>query len=91
MIERIIGDILLYIDDDHLSDSEAWIKRAIDADTRNGTRWHLANDHALYADWFKKKNDLSKVKEQLAKAIDIFRECSADGWVTRTEKALAEF
>jgi len=91
MIERIIGDILLYIDDDHLSDAEAWIKRAIDADTRNGTRWHLANDHALYADWFKKKNDLSKVKEQLAKAIDIFRECSADGWVTRTEKALAEF
>ena len=29
-------------------------------------------------------------KEQLTKAIDLFRECGADGWVTRTEKALAE-
>ncbi|MDP1991695.1 MAG: hypothetical protein Q8K00_11790 [Syntrophales bacterium] len=29
-------------------------------------------------------------KERLTTAIDLFRECGADGWVTRTEKALAE-
>lgn len=50
----------------------------------------IANDHALYADWFKKKGDKTGAKEQLTKAIDLFRECSADGWVTRTEKALAK-
>ena len=54
-------------------------------------RWNLANDHAFYADWFKKKGDIQGAKEQLTKAIDLFRECGADGWVTRTEKTLAEF
>jgi hypothetical protein len=87
---RTIGDIMLNIDDDHLSDAEDWIKKAIDADTRNGTRWELANDHVLYADLFKKKGDVFKAKENLHKAIEIFKECGAEGWVDRTQKSLAE-
>lgn len=46
---RNIGDILLNMDDEHLSEGE--------------TRFQ--------------------------KAIYLFRECGADGWVTRTEKTLA--
>ena len=87
---RTIGDILLNIDDDHLSDAEVWFQKAIEADRKNGLRWQLANDHAFYADWFKKKGDIQGAKDQLTKAIDIFRECGADGWVERTEKSLAE-
>jgi len=87
---RNIGDVLLHMDNDHLSDAEVWFQKAIEADTRNGLRWQLATDHALYADWFKKKGDIQGAKEQLLKAIDLFRECGADGWVTRTEKALTE-
>jgi class 3 adenylate cyclase/tetratricopeptide (TPR) repeat protein len=86
---RNIGDILLKMDDDHLADAEAWFQKAIETDTRNGLRWHLANDHAFYADWFKKKGYIPNAKEQLTKAIDLFRECGADGWVTRTERELA--
>ena len=82
---RNIGDILLNMDDDHLSDAEVWFQKAIDADTKNGLRWHLATDHAFYADWFKKKGDIQGAKDQLTKAVDLFRECGADGWVTRTE------
>jgi tetratricopeptide (TPR) repeat protein len=87
---RNVGDVLLNIDDDHLTDSEVWIKKAMDADTHNGTRWQLASDHILYADWFKKKGDIQGAKEQLTKAIDIFKECRADGWVTRTQESLAK-
>ncbi len=89
MMARNIGDILLQVDNEHMVDSEAWIRKAIEADTRNGTRWLLATDHALYADWFKKKGDLSSEKEQLTRAIEIFRECGADGWVEKYEKELA--
>jgi hypothetical protein len=32
----------------------------------------------------------SKVKENLDKAINIFKECGADGWVEKYEKDLAE-
>ena len=87
---RNIGDILLHMDDEHLSDAEVWFQKAIEADSRNGMRWHLATDHACYADWFKKKGDIQGAKGQLTKAIDLFRECGADGWVTRTEKTLAD-
>ena len=63
---------------------------SIDFDKLHAVPWNLAKDYALYADWFKKKGDIQGAREQLTKAIDIFRECGADGWVTRTEKALAE-
>jgi hypothetical protein len=82
-------EIFLHIDDNHIAEAETGIKRAIEANTRYGTKWNLARDHALYADWFKKKGNVQGAKEQLTKAIDLFRECGADGWVTRTEKTLA--
>ena len=66
---RNIGDILLHIDDDHLSDAELWFQKAIEADSRNRMRWQLATDHAFYADWFKNKEDIQGAKEQLTKAI----------------------
>lgn len=88
MIARSIGDILMQVDDEHMADSEIWIKKAIEADKRNGTRWYLATDHALYAEWFKEKGDLSRAKEQLNRAIEIFRECGADGWVKKYEEEL---
>jgi class 3 adenylate cyclase/tetratricopeptide (TPR) repeat protein len=84
-----IGDILLQSNDGQMVDSEAWIKKAIYADTKYGTKWHLATDHALYAEWFKKKGDLSGAREQLTRAIEIFRECGADGWVEKYEGELA--
>ena len=87
---RNIGDVLLNMDDDHLSDAEVWFQRAIEADMRNGMKWCLASDHADYANWFKKKGDIQGAKDQLTRAIDLFQECGADGWVTRTEKTLAE-
>jgi tetratricopeptide (TPR) repeat protein len=83
-----IGDILLQSSDGQMADSEAWIKKAIYADTKNGTRLYLAADYVLYAEWFKKKGDPSGAREQLASAIEIFRECGADGWVEKYEREL---
>ena len=49
----------------------------------------LGQDYALYADLFNRKGDQSKAKENLNKAIDILKECGADGWVAKYEKELA--
>jgi hypothetical protein len=38
----------------------------------------------------KRKGEPSRAKETLNKAIEIFKECGADGWVERYEKELAE-
>jgi tetratricopeptide (TPR) repeat protein len=81
--------ILLNIDDQRVTEAEKWVKKAIEVDTRNGMMWCLARDYALYSDLFKRKGNLPKAKENLSKAIEIFRECGADGWVKKYEKELA--
>jgi len=88
-IKRYIGEILLNIDDQHLSESENWIQKAIEADQRNRMMFHLGKDYALYAELFKRKGDRLKARENLGKAIEIFKECGADGWVEKYEKELA--
>jgi tetratricopeptide (TPR) repeat protein len=88
-MRRLLGEILLNMDENHLSEAEDWIRQAIDADQKNGTMFFLAKDYAVYADLFKRKNDIPKARENLTKAIDIFKECGADGWVEKYEKELA--
>jgi len=51
--------------------------------------FELERAHALCADFFKKKGNLEQARENLRTAIDIFRQCGADGWVTKYEKELA--
>jgi len=86
---RYIGEILFNIDDQHISEAEDWVKKAIKIDKRNSTMWSLGGDYALYAELFKRKGDKSKTKENLRKAIEIFKKCGADGWVEKNEKELA--
>ncbi|MDH3357905.1 MAG: hypothetical protein OEM06_10590, partial [Desulfobacteraceae bacterium] len=85
---RYLSEILLHINDQHLFYSEEWIKKAIEADNRNGMMFHLGKNYALYSDLFKRKGDLSRARENLTKAIEIFKECGADGWVEKYEKEL---
>ena len=88
-MSNCIGDILLKIDNQHISEAEDWIQKAIESNKRNGMMWYLAKDYALYAELFNRKGDLSRAKENLSKAVDIFKECGADGWVEKYEKELA--
>lgn len=89
-MHRYLGEILLNIDDKHLPESQFWFIKAIESDQKNGMLFHVGKDHAVYAEWFKKSGDAVGAKEQLIKAIDLFKECGADGWVTMTEKKLVE-
>jgi hypothetical protein len=61
----------------------------VEADQRYGMKFHLGNDYALYADLFKRKGDRLKARENLGKAIEILKECGAEGWVSKYEKELA--
>jgi predicted ATPase len=84
-----IGKILINIDDQHFSEAEDWVKKSIETNQKYGMMWNLARDYALYAELFNRKADLPKAKENLTKAIEIFKECGADGWVEKYEKELA--
>jgi tetratricopeptide (TPR) repeat protein len=87
-IRRYLGEIFLNIDDQHFPEAQHWIEEAIEAEKRNGMRWHLARHLALYAELFKRKGDRDKAKEQLVRAINIYKECGSDGWMTKAEEEL---
>jgi tetratricopeptide (TPR) repeat protein len=86
--QRYIVEILLVLDDSFLSEAEDWIKKAIEFDKRNGMMFYLGRDYVLYSELFKRKENFPKAKENLAKAIEIFNGCGADGWVEKYEKEL---
>jgi tetratricopeptide (TPR) repeat protein len=86
---RAMGEIYLYIDEKHMDEAEIWIRKAIEINEQNRMPWDLARDHALYAEFFKKKGDPSQAKEKLGKAIELMRSCGADGWVKKYEEELA--
>ena len=87
-LQRYIGEILLNIDDQHISEAEHWIQKAIEADQRNRMMFHLGKDYNLYAELFKRKGDRLGARENLGKVIQIFKECGADGWAEKAEKEL---
>jgi tetratricopeptide (TPR) repeat protein len=87
---KYVGEILLNINHQYMSEAEGWIKKAIEADYRNGMMWHLGRDYTFYAELFKRKGYLANAKEKLSKAIGILKECGADGWVEKYENELAE-
>jgi class 3 adenylate cyclase/tetratricopeptide (TPR) repeat protein len=85
-----LSDILLKVNDQYISEAGDWIENAIEAHKEYGMMWHLARDYTLYADVFKRKGDLKKSIEHMSKALEIFKECGADGWVEKYQKDLAE-
>jgi class 3 adenylate cyclase/tetratricopeptide (TPR) repeat protein len=86
---RTVAEVLLNIDDRHMSEAEEWVRKAIEADTRTGVMLDLGRAHALYAELLKRKGDLPGAKEKLNKAIEIYRECGADGWLKKAQQDLA--
>jgi tetratricopeptide (TPR) repeat protein len=85
---RFLGEILLNLGGSHITEAEQWIRSAIEADDRNGMRFHLGLDHALYGEFFKRQGDRSKAQVEFGKSIEILRECGADGWVKKYEREL---
>ncbi len=88
-MSKYIGEILLNVDDQHIHEAEDWVKKAIEADEKNGTMFNLGSDYALYAELLKRKGDLIKAKEKMNKAIEIYRVCGADGWLKKAQHDLA--
>ena len=86
---KYISEILINIDDQHIYDAEDWIRKAIEADERYGMMLYLGQDYARYADIMRRKGEQSKAKEKLGRAIEILKECGADGWVEKYEKELS--
>jgi class 3 adenylate cyclase/tetratricopeptide (TPR) repeat protein len=85
---RYLCDILLNIDAQQ-NRVENWIRRLIEMDKQNSFRFFLAQDHALYAEFYKRHGKRPKAEAHLGKVIDIFTECGASGWAAIYEEKFA--
>ncbi|MEN8251324.1 MAG: AAA family ATPase, partial [Bacteroidota bacterium] len=85
-LRRHLCTILLELDRRPSPDVQKWIEQAIAMDRQNGLTYELGMDHILYAEFFKLKGNTIKTKENLSAAINLFKECDADGWVEKYEK-----
>jgi hypothetical protein len=86
---RYLGEIFLNMGTEHIVEAETWLRRSIDTDEHNKMKWFLAGDHVALADLFEHNGDEREAQETLRTAIGIFKECGADGWVSRTERRVA--
>jgi class 3 adenylate cyclase/tetratricopeptide (TPR) repeat protein len=90
LIANYISEILMNMGREYLEEAEKWIARAVDFDSRNDTRWNLARDYRLYAELCMRKNMNAKAEETYRRAIEVFANCGAQGWVRRTEDQLEQ-
>jgi hypothetical protein len=87
---RVLGEIILNLGGSHVVEAEHWIQKAIEADERNGMRFHLGRDYALYGEFSIFQKDRAKTQLNLGKAIEILKECGADGFVRKYEEEMAK-
>ena len=88
-IRRYMAEILMKMDGGRISEAESWIEEAIDADDRNEMLFELGRDYSVKAEIQSRKGERPGAVESLKEATEIFKECGADGWVTKYEKELA--
>ncbi|MGD8657768.1 MAG: adenylate/guanylate cyclase domain-containing protein [Desulfobacterales bacterium] len=86
---RYVAEILLNLDNHHLSEAEDWAQKALETDKSNGTMWSLGCDYTFYAELHKYKGHPEKARENLNRAIEIFSQCGAEGWQNKAEKEMA--
>ena len=87
---RFLSEVLLKIEDSHLTKAEELIEKAVEWHEANNMRWWLGRTYLISAKLFKRKGNLQKARQELSKAIEVFKECGADGWVTKTEEELVK-
>ncbi len=52
----------------------------------NDAKYQLGRNYIAYAEIYKHRDDISRAKSKMFQAMEIFKECGADGWVEKTEK-----
>jgi class 3 adenylate cyclase/tetratricopeptide (TPR) repeat protein len=90
-MRKYIAEILINQEGNHLIIAENWIHEAIEADKKNGMKFYLGRDYVLSSEISQRKGDPAKAQKNLNQAIDIFKECGADGWVEKYEKELGRY
>lgn len=87
-IWRCLGMTLLQGENGTREEAQNALEKAVEADTRNRTRWSLAMDYLAYADLLERNQSGKVARDNLGKALEVFEECGADGWAEEVKRRL---
>jgi hypothetical protein len=88
LIKRHIGEIMIYLS--KLREAEQWLENAAETHKKNKMKFHLAGDYAVRSAACKLGSNFMAARKYLNRAINIFKNCGANGWVKKYEKELTE-
>jgi tetratricopeptide (TPR) repeat protein len=78
---RYLGEILLNLGGSHIHEAEQWMRKAIEADDRNGMMFSLGLDHALYGEYFMRQGaEARHRKNSVGRSISSGNAAQMDGW-----------
>jgi len=89
-VQPLVAEALIKSNPPQYDAAKEWIQNSIATLEEHNYKGLLWKPYVLYSELYKRQNNLPQAREQMNKAIDIMKECSADGWVDRYEKELAE-
>lgn len=82
---RYFAELLAIASDGNASQALSAVQQAICADESNKMPFHLGLDYSLCSRIRRLMGDNESAGQCRAKAVDLFRSCSADGWATANE------
>lgn len=90
LLQYGVSRVFLNLDETYTNETEEWINKTIETCQKNGTIHDLGRVFRLKAELYTRKDDLVEAEVNFHRAIDIMRECGAEGWVEKYAKELAE-
>jgi class 3 adenylate cyclase/tetratricopeptide (TPR) repeat protein len=90
-IAQYTAETLFHLSDQLISQARSWADKAIELDRQNGTRLLLGRDYLLSARIWNRMGNPSRAREDLVQAIEIFRQCGADGYLEKASRELSGF
>ena len=90
-IAQYTAEILFHLSEPLLPQARQWADRAIELDRMNGMQLLLGKDYLLSARIWKRMGDPARAREDLVRAVEIFEQCGADGYLKKASQELAVF
>jgi class 3 adenylate cyclase/tetratricopeptide (TPR) repeat protein len=85
-IALYIAEVLLQGKAEDLPEAEAWGEKALALHREGGMNLLAGRDYLFRAELEKRRGNVQAAQEQLTRAMDVFRDCGAEGYLRKAKK-----
>ncbi len=90
-IAQYTAEILFHLSEQLLPQAREWADKAVALDRENGMQLLLGRDYLLSARIWNRMGHSARAREDMIRAIEIFQQCGAEGYLKKASQDLAVF